>query len=66
MTEAPQRRYEASSTEWVNALREYVRARIKLQDLVGMKGTISSEATNPLKHLLRYGVDHIGWSARAR
>lgn len=52
------------STEWVNALRNYVMSRIKPEDLVGVRGTISSEATNPPKHLLRYGLDRIGWSAR--
>lgn len=63
MTGSTNQRYEAFSTEWVDALREYVLSRITADDLVG-SGTASMELRNPPKHLLRYGLETVGWSAQ--
>lgn len=66
MSESTNKRFEAFSKEWVDALREYVSSKISSNDLVGVKGSISMELTNPPKHLLRYGLDRVAWSVKVQ
>lgn len=64
MSETAVQKHEAMSVGWVNALRDYVASKITPGALDGVTGSFSCEITDPPKHLLRYGLDTIGWSAR--